>query len=87
MEFLRESRMSQVPESAPATVCVEQELPHDLQEAMGTFLGEHPQWDRMRLLQAAVAGFLFQHGCQDRAVVRLYLDGLFRRGRGVRTTP
>ena len=31
------------------------------------------------LLQAALAGFLFQHGSQDRAVARHYLNGLFRR--------
>ena len=30
-------------------------------------------------MQSAVAGFLFQHGSQDRAVARHYLDGLFRR--------
>ena len=28
---------------------------------------------------AAIAGFLHQQGCQDRAVVRHYLNGLFRR--------
>jgi hypothetical protein len=39
----------------------------------------HPQWDQYRLMQAALAGFLFQHGSQDRAVARHYLDGLFRR--------
>jgi hypothetical protein len=46
---------------------------------MRDFVRRHPQWDQYRLMQAALAGFLFQHGCQDRAVVRHYLDGLFRR--------
>jgi hypothetical protein len=30
-------------------------------------------------MQSAVAGFLFQQGCHDQAVVRHYLDGLFRK--------
>jgi hypothetical protein len=30
-------------------------------------------------MQAALAGFLFQHGCQDRAVARHYHNGLFQR--------
>ena len=36
-----------------------------------------------RLMQSALAGFLFQHGCQERAVVRHYLNGLFRRDTAV----
>ena len=36
-------------------------------------------WDQCHLLQAALAGFLFQHGCKERAVSRHYLDGLFQR--------
>jgi hypothetical protein len=46
---------------------------------MGTFIEEHPQWDQYRLVQAAIAGFLFQQGCKDPSVVRHYLGGLFRR--------
>ena len=30
-------------------------------------------------MQSALAGFLFQQGCQDKPVVRHYLDGLFRK--------
>jgi hypothetical protein len=30
-------------------------------------------------MQASVAGFLFQQGCQDRSVARHYLNGLFQR--------
>jgi hypothetical protein len=30
-------------------------------------------------MQSAVAGFLFQQGCKEQAVVRHYLNGLFRR--------
>jgi hypothetical protein len=28
---------------------------------------------------SALAGFLFQQGCQDKSVVRHYLDALFRK--------
>jgi hypothetical protein len=47
--------------------------------AIFLFISEHPQWDQYRLVQAAIAGFLFQQGCKERSVVRNYLGGLFRR--------
>lgn len=71
--------MLQIPDHAPNTVSVENQFPEDLYDAMREFVRLHPQWDQYRLMQAALAGFLFQHGCQDRAVARHYLDGLFRR--------
>jgi hypothetical protein len=71
--------MLQIPDHAPASVSVENQFPEDLYDAMREFVRVHPQWDQYRLMQAALAGFLFQHGCQDRAVARHYLDGLFRR--------
>lgn len=71
--------MSQVPGHAPAYVSVVNEFPEDLHQAMTGFIADHPQWDQYRLMQFALAGFLFQHGCQDRSVSRHYLDGLFRR--------
>ena len=72
-------RMGSIPDHAPLSVSVENQVPQDLYDAMRDFVRRHPQWDQYRLMQAALAGFLFQHGCQDRAVVRHYLDGLFRR--------
>lgn len=72
-------RMSQIPDHAPRTVSVENQFPEDLYDAMRDFVRRHPQWDQYRLMQAALAGFLFQHGATDRAVSRHYLDGLFRR--------
>lgn len=71
--------MSDIPDHAPATVSIENQFPEDLFEAMGEFVRTHPQWDQYRLMQAALAGFLFQQGCQDRAVARHYLNGLFQR--------
>ncbi len=70
----------QAPGHAPAYVSVVNELPEDLYDAMREFVRTHPQWDQYRLIQASLAGFLFQHGSTDRAVSRHYLDGLFRRG-------
>jgi hypothetical protein len=72
--------MSQTPEFAPAYVSVVNEFPEDLYDAMRTFVRTHPNWDQYRLMQVAVAGFLFQQGSRERAVARHYLDGLFDRG-------
>ncbi len=71
--------MSQIPDLAPAYVSVVNEFPEDLYLAMGDFISSHPQWDQYRLMQAALAGFLFQQGCNNRAVAQHYLNGLFRR--------
>lgn len=72
--------MRQIPEFAPAHVSVVNEFPEDLYDAMRNFVRTHPNWDQYRLMQVAVAGFLFQQGCRERAVARHYLDGLFDRG-------
>jgi hypothetical protein len=71
--------MTGIPANAPRTVSIENQMPQDLFDAMRDFIRRHPQWDQYRLMQAALAGFLFQHGCKDRAVAHHYLDGLFRR--------
>lgn len=59
------------------TVSLMAEVPESLLMAMRSFIDHHPQWDQYRLVQAALAGFLVQHGCQDRAVTRCYLANLF----------
>jgi hypothetical protein len=63
----------------PRTVSIENQMPEDLFDAMREFIRLHPQWDQYRLMQAALAGFLFQHGATDRSVARHYLNGLFQR--------
>jgi hypothetical protein len=78
--------MSLVPESMDVHVSVENQFPEDLYEAMAAFIRQHPQWDQYRLMQSAVAGFLFQQGCHDPAVVRHYLNGLFRKPLGLDTS-
>jgi hypothetical protein len=75
--------MSQIPDHAPAYVSVVNEFPQDLYEAMTGFIAAHPQWDQYRLMQSALAGFLFQQGCQERAVAQHYLNGLFQRESGM----
>ena len=72
--------LHETPDAMPAHVSVENQLAEDLHRAMGTFIEEHPQWDQYRLVQAAIAGFLFQQGCKDPSVLRHYLGGLFCRG-------
>ena len=53
------------------------ELQENLQEAMNTFVEEHPNWDQYRILQAAIAGFLMQKGFQNRDLTRLYVGNMF----------
>ncbi|MFM7311853.1 MAG: DUF2811 domain-containing protein [Cyanobium sp.] len=72
--------MSLSPDTAPQYVSVVNEFPEDLYDAMRRFVGSHPHWDQYRLMQVALAGFLFQQGSRERAVSRHYLDGLFDRG-------
>ena len=71
--------MRETPDAIPIHVSVENQMPEDLHRAMAAFIADHPQWDQYRLVQAAIAGFLFQQGCQDRAVAQHYLQGLFQR--------
>ena len=73
------SPLTTTPDAMPPQVSVENQLPQDLHDAMGRFIDGHPEWDQYRLVQAAIAGFLFQQGCQERAVAQHYLKGLFRR--------
>ena len=46
---------------------------------MGMLIEEHPRWDRYRLVQAAIAGVLFQQRCKNPSLVRHYFAGLFCR--------
>lgn len=77
IEESAESNLLTTPDSMPPHVSVENQLPQDLYEAMGRFIESHPQWDQYRLVQVAIAGFLFQQGSQERVVAQHYLKGLF----------
>ena len=74
----RQNQLFTSPDSMPPHVSVENQLPQDLYEAMGRFIESHPQWDQYRLVQVAIAGFLFQQGSQERVVAQHYLKGLFQ---------
>lgn len=80
----RDDGMASIPDTLAPHVSVENQFPEDLFDAMSGFIAGHPEWDQYRLIQSAVAGFLFQQGCKEPAVVQHYLNGLFRRpGLGV----
>ena len=53
------------------------EIPKPIQNAMKTFIEEHPNWDQYRLVQAALAGFLVQKGITSRLITRLYIGNMF----------
>ena len=63
-------------------VSMEAEIPEVLYRGMKDFIGLNPCWDQYRLLSSAIAQFLVQNGCTDRAVTERYLDDLFRRSQG-----
>lgn len=65
----------QLPEQGMVSLVAD--VPEPLLDAMHAFIDRHPHWDQYRLFQAALAGFLVQHGSQSRAVTRCYLANLF----------
>ncbi len=60
-------------------VSLETEIPEVLYQGMKDFLGENPNWDQYGVMSSALANFLFQNGCEDRAVTERYLNDLFKR--------
>ena len=71
--------MANIPDHLAPHVSVENQFPEDLFQAMARFIAAPPEWDQYRLMQSAVAGFLFQQGCKEPAVAQHYLNALFRR--------
>ena len=67
------------PETQAAYVSMEAEIPEVLYRGMKDFIGEHPNWDQYQVMSSALAHFLFQNGCDERAVTERYLDDLFSR--------
>jgi len=68
-------------------VSLRAEVPEPLLQAMAAFIERHPNWDQYRLFQAALAGFLVQHGVQNRGVTRCYLANLFPGAEGFEPLP
>ena len=58
-------------------VSLEAEIPEALYKGMKTFISGNPKWDQCRLMSTALANFLFQNGCDDRAVAEKYLNDIF----------
>ena len=58
-------------------VSLEAEIPETLYLGMKSFISSNPQWDQYELISSALANFLFQNGCTDRAVSERYLNDLF----------
>ncbi len=64
---------------ASSGVNLESEIPAALYKGMKDFLNSNPHWDQYKLMSSVVANFLFQNGCEDRAVTERYLNDLFDR--------
>mgnify|MGYP001380902025 CR=1 FL=1 len=59
-------------------VSLEAEVPEALYIGMKDFICSNPQWDQYQLMSSALANFLYQNGCSDRAVIDKYLSDLFK---------
>ena len=68
-----------VSEDQTPFVSLESEIPEVLFAAMKGFIGANPHWDQYQLMSSALARFLYQNGCSERAVTERYLDDLFIR--------
>jgi len=55
---------------------LETEISESLYTEMKDFIGSNPNWDQYNLMSSALANFLFQNGCEDRAVIDRYLNDL-----------
>jgi hypothetical protein len=62
-----------------SNISLEAEVPEVLFEGMRSFIHSNPDWDQYSVITSALAGFLFQNGCQNAFVTQQYLDGLFLR--------
>ena len=60
-----------------AVVSFQSEISLPIQLAMNKFIERYPNWDQYRLVQAALSGFLMQHGVNSRSISRLYVGNMF----------
>ena len=58
-------------------VSLETELSETLYNTMKDFVSSNPTWDQYKLINSALATFLFQNGCIDNSVSEIYLNQLF----------
>lgn len=58
-------------------ISLETEIPEVLYNGLKEFIGSNPKWDQYEVMSSALANFLYQNGCADRAVTERYLNDLF----------
>ena len=58
-------------------VSLETELSESLYETMKDFVLHNPTWDQYKLINSALATFLYQNGCTDSSVSEIYINQLF----------
>ncbi len=58
-------------------ISLETEMPETLYKGMKDFIISNPNWDQYKVISSALANFLFQNGCEDRAVTERYLNDIF----------
>ena len=59
------------------SVNLEVEIPEVLYKGMKEFVSSNSEWDQYNFISSALANFLFQNGCDERAVTEKYLNDLF----------
>ena len=59
------------------SISLEAEVPEALYVGMKDFISSNERWDQSKLISSAIANFLFQNGCDDRAVTEKYLNDIF----------
>ena len=72
-----QSSLPNVEALSETSVSIEAEIPEVLYEGMKEFVNSHPSWDQYKFMSSALANFLFQNGCENRAVSERYLNDLF----------
>ena len=59
------------------SISLEAEVPEALYVGMKDFISTNKKWNQSKLISSAIANFLFQNGCDDRAVTEKYLNDIF----------
>ena len=62
-----------------ACISLQAEIPEVLYRGLKDLIGANPKWDQYSVMSSALANFLFQNGCEERAVIERYLSDLFSR--------
>ncbi len=74
-----DTKPASVEELGSSYVSLEAEIPEVLYRGMKAFVSSNPKWDQYQVMSSALANFLFQNGCEDRAVTECYLNNMFNR--------